>query len=81
MRLIDTELSLALTMSDLAETEAKLGDEPHARILLTKVTEAIDSVHQHMADSSLSNDENRKIEDRLQEAAKRLDAVKEEVLK
>lgn len=80
MSLIESELNLAGTMSDLAQTEVSLGDEPHARALLTKVREALDSVRQHMNDNRLSDDEKSEVEDRLQELSGKLDAAKREVI-
>lgn len=79
MRLIDSELSLALTMSELAETEAELGDEAHAKGLLEKVQRALDAVRQHVGDHQLSENENREIEARVQELTKVLHAAKQEV--
>ena len=79
MGLIDSELSLAVTMSDLAETETALGDEPHARVLLAKVKEAMDSVQQHVTDDRVSDDEHREIEGRLRELRSRLEALHQQV--
>jgi len=79
MALIDSELSLALTMSELAETEAEVGDEPHAKALLGKVKQ--DAVRQHIADNVISDGDKREIESRLQELGERLEAAKEQVMR
>ena len=79
MNLMDSELSLALTMSELAQTEAGLGDDAHAKILLTKVREALDTVRRHMTDNRVSDDEKAEIEERLQELTERLDTAKQDV--
>jgi hypothetical protein len=79
MRLIDSELSLALTMSELAETEAEMGEESHAKELLGKVKEAIETVCLHTSGSHISEEEQREIEDRVQELTKRLNAARQEV--
>lgn len=76
MELIDSELSLADTMSDLAETEAELGDDSHARTLLGKVSEAMDCVRRHMGDHQVTGEEKRDIEARLRDLTRRLDATK-----
>lgn len=80
VRLMDSEMSLAITMSELAETEAGMGDKPHAKVLLQKVEEAMDTVHRHMADNQLSEDESSEIQLRVQKIQHRLDAARRTVL-
>jgi hypothetical protein len=65
LKLIDSELKLAATMTDMAETEAQLGDSEHAKILLGRVERAIQSVRRYMDDHLLSDEEKREIKDRL----------------
>lgn len=80
IRLIDSELSLARTMSQLAETESELGHRTHAKTLLAKAKEAVDTVRRHMGNDELSDEETRSIQQRLQELMKRQDAAKSRVL-
>ena len=65
LKLIDTELKLAATMSILAETEAELGDVEHAKSLLGRVERAIGAVQEYMDDHLLSDEEKREIKERL----------------
>jgi hypothetical protein len=76
MRLIDSELSLSQTMWDLAKTEMKIGDEAHAKVLLHKVEEAIQTVRERLADGYVSDDERSEIEGRLEELTNQLGAAK-----
>jgi hypothetical protein len=79
MQLIDSELKRAITMAELAETEAELGDEIHARGLLDKVEQAIDTVRHHMSDDGISEDEERDINNRLRKLGERLELAKHHV--
>ena len=79
MKLIDSELKLALTMSALAQTEAGRGDRPHAIRLLEKVEQAVGTVRHLMAYRQVSDDERRGIEDRMREVTKALQAARQSV--
>lgn len=79
MQLIDAELKVAITMAELAETEAELGDESHARGLLDKVEQAIDTVRHHVSDDGISDDEERDINHRLSKLGERLKLAKHHV--
>jgi hypothetical protein len=79
LRLIDSELSLALTMSELAETESQLGDEAHAQVLLGKVAQAVESVRHHVSDDRISEGEEREVEDRLRGLNERLEIVRQRI--
>lgn len=81
MRLLDSELKLALTMSRLAQTEAAFGGAAHGRLLLEKVEEAIQTVHQHLGDDRIPDGERKTIKNRLEEATKLRDVAKQQVLR
>ena len=80
LRLINSELNLAVTMISLAETEAELGDDAHGRGLLQKVEQALESVRHHMQNDRISDDERQEILQRLRRTEKDLAAVKRSVL-
>jgi hypothetical protein len=61
LHLIDSELNLALTMTELAETESEVGDDAHGRVLLEKVEQAMDSVRQHVVNHGVSIDEKSRL--------------------
>jgi len=73
--LISSELKLSLTMTELAETEAALGDHPHAQALLEKVEQAMDSVRHHVGDQRLSEAGRNEIRQKMHELEKRFRAA------
>lgn len=80
LQLLDSELNLALTMTELAETESSLGEEPHARVLLERVQQALDTVRRHLTGHDLSEHEIREIEGRLKDASDRLQTARQQIL-
>jgi hypothetical protein len=79
IRLLDSELSLGLTMTRLAQTEAELGDKSHAKGLLEKVEQAMEVVRRHLAANHVSDDEKREMESLVQELTKLWNAAKQHV--
>ena len=80
LQFIDAELKLAVTMSKLAQTEAERSNRRHARMLLEKVQEAMDAVRKRMADRILSDDERRRINDRVHDVSRYQLSAKQDVL-
>jgi len=77
LRLIDSEMKVAVTLSRLAQTRAQFGDGPHARALLEKVELAMSCVRHYMANREVSDDERRATEDRMREVTKIVDDARQ----
>jgi hypothetical protein len=79
LQLIESEFTLAHTMTDLAETELELRDQEHARVLLRKVRDALEAVRQRLASADVSDTQRNEIIRQFGELEPRLEAIREQL--
>ena len=79
MQLVESEFTLAHTMTDLAETEALIGNGEHARVLLGKVRQAIAAAQECLANVNLSEEEKSEIIHQFGGLEPRLQVVGEQI--
>lgn len=76
LQLIESEFTLAFTMTDLAETEAEAGSWAHAQLLVRKVRQAIEAVRQN---SQLVEQQKGDLLQQLSDLEPRLRSIEERV--
>ena len=79
IQLIESEFTLAHTMTDLAETELELRDPEHARALLKKVRIAIESVRKRLISAEVPEAQRNEIMRQFGELDPRLRAINEQL--
>lgn len=76
LQLMESEFTLADTMTDLAETELEMGNLQHGRGLLDKVIHAIMAARKRLAEADLSEAEKAKVAQPFAELEPRLDGIR-----
>ena len=78
-QLIRSELSIATTFSELADTEYRLGNRKRAHKIIADAKKAIEQVNKRVAESSLNGNRREEVRGQIQDLTGKLDDLERKV--